>query len=91
MQAMIEEMRTGRPYELPKEGMTRSKLAAGPTTLEDLVDPLLAIPIPKYPSLLVLTQCDILLSVFEGLQTRACKSMMSLPGAQQYCWAGVDA
>ena len=46
MQAMIEEMRTGKPYELPKEGMTRSKLAAGPTTLEDLVNSLLAIPIP---------------------------------------------
>jgi len=37
VQAMIEEMRTGKPYELPKEGMARSKLAAGPTTLEDLV------------------------------------------------------
>ncbi|KAL0034805.1 hypothetical protein WJX77_007961 [Trebouxia sp. C0004] len=34
--AIIEEMRTGKPYELPKEGMARSKLAAGPTTLEDL-------------------------------------------------------
>ncbi|DBA71332.1 TPA: Dynein assembly factor 3, axonemal [Trebouxia sp. C0005] len=34
--AMIEEMRTGEAYELPKEGMARSKLAAGPTTLEDL-------------------------------------------------------
>ncbi len=37
MQAMIEEMRTGQAYTLPKEGMARSKLAAGPTTLEDLV------------------------------------------------------
>ncbi len=34
---MIEEMRTGKAYEVPKEGMARSKLAAGPTTLEDLV------------------------------------------------------
>lgn len=37
---MIEEMRTGKAYELPKEGMARSKLAAGPTTLEDLVSKL---------------------------------------------------
>ncbi|DBB17927.1 TPA: Dynein assembly factor 3, axonemal [Trebouxia sp. C0006] len=34
--AIIEEMRRGKAYELPKEGMARSKLAAGPTTLEDL-------------------------------------------------------
>ncbi len=37
VQAIIEEMRRGKAYELPKEGMARSKLAAGPTTLEDLV------------------------------------------------------
>ena len=37
MQAMIEEMRTGQPYVLPKEGITPPKLAAGPTTVEDLV------------------------------------------------------
>lgn len=37
MQAMIEEMRTGQPYALPKEGIAQSKLAAGPTTIEDLV------------------------------------------------------
>lgn len=37
MQAMIEEMRTGQPYVLPQEGIAQTKLAAGPTTIEDLV------------------------------------------------------
>ena len=37
MQAMIEELRTGQPYKLPKEGFVRSKLNAGPTSIEDLV------------------------------------------------------
>ncbi|KAL3140672.1 Dynein assembly factor 3, axonemal, variant 2 [Trebouxia sp. C0010 RCD-2024] len=36
--AMIEEIRTGQPYALPKEGIAQSKLAAGPTTIEDLED-----------------------------------------------------
>lgn len=34
--AMIEEMRTGQPYVLPQEGIAQTKLAAGPTTIEDL-------------------------------------------------------
>lgn len=37
MQAIIEEMRTGQPYDLPEAGIVQPKLAAGPTTIEDLV------------------------------------------------------
>lgn len=36
MQAMIQEMRTGQPYA-PPAGIAQPKLAAGPTTIEDLV------------------------------------------------------
>ena len=34
---MIEELREREPYKLPKEGFVRSKLNAGPTSIEDLV------------------------------------------------------
>ena len=77
VQAMIEEMRTGKPYELPQEGITRSKLAAGPTTLEDLVDPLPATP---SPSLLPRTQCGVLLSIVEVLHSLACQFVIPPPG-----------
>lgn len=61
---MIEEMRTGEAYELPKEGMARSKLAAGPTTLEDLVGQLSLqhnfIPAETLQGCMVLTCADVL-------------------------------
>ena len=92
---MIEEMRTGKAYELPKEGMARSKLAAGPTTLEDLVSELSLqhkfIPAESLQGCMLL-MCLCVLSIVMYMQKQSnmddvkqppCKSMHALSKASR--------
>ena len=79
LQAIIEEMRTGKPFVLPKEGMARTKLAAGPTTIEDLVRD------PQLVKTELLTAWALPVKIASSQTASACGRVMQALCAREQC------